>query len=62
MTPCNTSPDPCSPSKPQPLCELCARYQPLLPDDPARRRRIVLLDVSTVAKPGACPMAAPRPA
>lgn len=55
-----TSPDPCSPSVQQPLCDLCARYQPLLPDDPEFRPLVVLLDVSTVAKPGACPMAIPR--
>ena len=51
---------PCSPSRPQPLCELCFRYRPDLPSDPKFRRRIVLLDVSTVAKPGACPLAIPR--
>ena len=56
----NRSPCYCCPSRQQPLCELCARYQPLLPDDPARRRRIVLLDASTVARPGACPMSVPR--
>ena len=53
---------PCSPSLPQPLCDLCLRYRPDLPADPTCRPHIVLLDVSTVARPGACPMAAPRPA
>lgn len=53
------SPSPCSPSKPQALCSMCARYQPLLPDAPEFRPHVVLLDVSTVAKPGSCPMAVP---
>ena len=58
----NRRPCHCSPSLQQPLCSLCARYQPLLPADPTCRPRIVLLDASTVARPGACPMAAPRTA
>jgi hypothetical protein len=52
----------CSPSKPQPLCTLCQRHRPDLPSNPACRPHIVLLDVSTVAKPGACPLAVPRSA
>lgn len=58
----HTSPAPCNPSEPQPLCDLCFRYRPDLPSDPTCRTRIVLLDVSTVAKPGACPLAIPRSA
>ena len=58
----NRRPCQCSPSIPQTLCELCARYQPRLPDNPEFRPRIVLPDVSTVAKPGSCPMAIPRTA
>ena len=55
-----TSPDPCRPSIPQPLCSLCLRFRPDLPTDPTCRPRTVLLDVSTVARPGACQMAVPR--
>jgi hypothetical protein len=34
----------------------------MLPDDPTCRPHIVLLDASTVAKPGACPMVVPHTA
>jgi len=50
---------PCKPSQPQAMCSLCMRHRPDLPSDPTCRPHTVLLDVSTVAKPGACPMAVP---